>query len=102
MSKQFKKMIELYPQATFLITLGSLGSVVANKNILQHFEIKKSQNPVDSTGAGDAFIAYIINEIAKFENPNDWTSELSRIINGANEFAKKSIEYKGALTFLDN
>lgn len=96
-----KKMIATYPQATFLITLGSEGSLIGNKDFIKHYKVVKSTNPVDSTGAGDAFIGYMLYKIAKLKDVSDWEQHVDKIMAGANEHAKKSIEYKGALTFLE-
>ncbi|AOG60027.1 fructokinase [Spiroplasma helicoides] len=98
----FEKLIKLYHNATFFITLGPDGCFVGNSEWAKRYDVERAVNPVDTTGAGDAFIGYIIYKISELENRDSWQNKVDEIILEANEYAKKSIYYKGALTFLDN
>ncbi|QEH62264.1 fructokinase [Spiroplasma chinense] len=97
-----EKIMKLYPQAAFIITLGSNGSLFGYQGVTKHYEIQKSQNPVDTTGAGDSFIAYIVYKISQLDNFSSWIEHKDDIVNDANLFARNSIEYKGALSFLEH
>ena len=57
--KIIEKVLEKYPDARIVLTLGGDGSIYADKNERHHQEIFKVET-VDTTAAGDTFTGYFI------------------------------------------
>ena len=85
--------------ATFTITLGKDGtllSVGAEQHIIPSIPVE----PVDTTGAGDAFVGAVLHQLAAqaehgFEMPdlNDW----KQIVSKANRAGARTCAYLGAM-----
>ena len=57
-----EKLLEKYPKADFIITLGSRGAQYISKNE-RHFEPIIDIKVVDTTGAGDTFTGYVMAQL---------------------------------------
>ena len=57
--KIIDRVVELYPEAKIVLTLGSDGAIYADKNVRYHQPIFKVQ-AVDTTAAGDTFTGYFL------------------------------------------
>ena len=90
--------------AVFTITLGKEGTLL----VLRNEQIKIDSiavNPVDTTGAGDAFVGAVLYQLQQlFEKAganskgNDLSSENWRqIISNANKAGARTCEYMGAM-----
>jgi len=85
--------------AIFAITLGKEGTLLS---IADHLEIVGSitVNPIDATGAGDAFVGAVLFQIAN-KTPNDLSTisldDWKKIIFNANKAGAHTCEYMGAM-----
>jgi fructokinase len=85
--------------AIFAITLGKEGTLLS---IGDHLEIIGSitVNPIDATGAGDAFVGAVLYQIAD-KTPNELNTisldEWKKIIFNANKAGAHTCEYMGAM-----
>ena len=85
--------------ATFAITLGKEGTMLAfNKSMTTIPSIVVK--PVDTTGAGDAFVGAVLYQLSNFSlseiqalSVDDW----SKIITNANKAGARTCEYMGAM-----
>lgn len=59
-----KKLIELYPTAAFVMTLGSKGAYYFDKE-LEIFQPSFKVTTLDTTGAGDTFTGYFLSMLSK-------------------------------------
>ncbi len=85
--------------AVFAITLGKDGTMLGINNtteIIASIIVK----PVDTTGAGDAFVGAVLHqlnnkklEIIKAMSPDEW----KKIIHNANKAGARTCEYMGAM-----
>jgi fructokinase len=85
--------------ATFAITLGKEGTMLVhqkNKNTVPSIAVK----PIDTTGAGDAFVGAVLYQLSKFSfqriqelHIDDW----KEIILNANKAGARTCEYMGAM-----
>lgn len=57
--KIIDRVVELYPEAKIVLTLGNDGAIYADKNVRYHQPIFKVQ-AVDTTAAGDTFTGYFL------------------------------------------
>lgn len=57
--KIIDRVVELYPEAKIVLTLGNDGAIYADKNVRYHQSIFKVQ-AVDTTAAGDTFTGYFL------------------------------------------
>ncbi len=94
--------LELFSQktkATFVITLGKKGSMLVQQNdkiLIPSISV----NPIDSTGAGDAFVGALLFQLGNFSlhaihklSVEDW----KRIIANGNKAGARTCEYMGAM-----
>ncbi len=82
-----------------LITLGEKGAYFATKDYDGYVPAFKV-NPVDTTGAGDAFISAMIAWLARFKEIPPEKDELEQAVRFANAFAGLSTEKFGAIAGL--
>ncbi len=85
--------------ATFAITLGKQGTMLVHKKqkiMVDSITVK----PVDTTGAGDAFVGAVLYQLSNFtleeilsKSANDW----KHIIANANKAGARTCEYMGAM-----
>lgn len=57
------KMQKLYPNAKVVLTLGEAGSIAMNQDDRIEQNAFKAEKVVDTTGAGDTFTGYFLNEV---------------------------------------
>ena len=85
--------------ATFAITLGKEGTMLAfNKSMTTIPSI--TVKPVDTTGAGDAFVGAVLYQLSNFslsEIQALSVEEWSKIITNANKAGARTCEYMGAM-----
>jgi len=102
---------DIYEASTFLhevgakiitITLGSKGTFVSTskiKKIVPSIQVK----PLDTTGAGDAFIGCLLQQIAGLQSPNEIlenSSLLLKMVENANKAGAITTTNYGAITSL--
>lgn len=87
-----------YQPHLLLITQGKEGVTVWQEHTLQHFPAQRV-NAVDTTGAGDAFVAGLLAALAKEENPLSPHS-LADAIGQAQRCGALATTAKGAMTAL--
>ena len=96
----FEKITALYPEKLILVTLGKDGARyhLAGK---QDVVAGKALKPVDTTGAGDAFVGGLL---AGLSQHSDWKeiSVLEQIIRQANACGALATTAKGAMSALPN
>jgi fructokinase len=85
-------------RAVFAITLGKEGTLFRHGDqteIIPSIPIK----PVDTTGAGDAFVGAVLYQLAAADKPLDQTDipEWRNIIANANKAGARTCEYLGAM-----
>ncbi len=83
--------------ALFTITLGKDGTLLGYKgaiSILPSIPIK----PIDTTGAGDAFVGAVLFQLSQLNNITDLpVDEWNTIITNANKAGARTCEYLGAM-----
>ena len=80
--------------AVFTITLGKDGTLLGlkgNTKIIPSIPIK----PVDTTGAGDAFVGAVLYQLSK--NPQPTLEDWHKIITNGNKAGARTCEYLGAM-----
>lgn len=87
-----------YEIAMLLVTKGAEGVVVCYRGQVQHFA-GMSVNCVDSTGAGDAFVAGLLTGLSSTGLSTD-EREMRRIIDLAQRCGALAVTAKGAMTAL--
>ncbi|MFG1172741.1 aminoimidazole riboside kinase [Erwiniaceae bacterium CAU 1747] len=87
-----------YQPALLLVTCGSDGVWLWQSGTMQHFPAP-SVNVVDTTGAGDAFVAGLLAALALEENPLD-PRQLETAIQQAQRSGAAATTAKGAMTAL--
>ena len=87
-----------YEIAMLLVTKGAEGVVVCYRGQVHHFA-GMSVNCVDSTGAGDAFVAGLLTGLSSTGLSTD-EREMRRIIDLAQRFGALAVTAKGAMTAL--
>ncbi|WP_392562122.1 aminoimidazole riboside kinase [Orbus sturtevantii] len=92
------KLDELYPASLKIITKGSEGSIVVWKNHQYHYLAYKV-NSIDTTGAGDAFVAGLLSSIAINGLPDN-IAMIDTMISIASACGALATTKKGALTAL--
>ncbi len=100
LDEAFKKITALYPQKLIIITLGKDGALY-HLNGKQDVIAGKAVKPVDTTGAGDAFVGGLL---AGLSQTADWqkTDNLVKIIRQANACGALATTAKGAMSALPN
>ncbi|ATZ18585.1 fructokinase [Williamsoniiplasma somnilux] len=96
-------LMQINFRALICITRGSKDTLIGwNKEILNVPTISL-EKVIDTTGAGDAFVAKLINEFVNKEvNSKTSKEDIFEIIKSANQFANNAVKYFGAITFLDH
>jgi fructokinase len=83
--------------AVFAITLGKLGTLLGmngKTTIIPSIPI----SPVDTTGAGDAFVGAVLYQLAQSRKPAEKTwEEWQSIVAQANKAGARTCEYMGAM-----
>ena len=89
-----------YPNKLIIITLGKDGAIY-HLNGKSQIVAGKALKPVDTTGAGDAFVSGLL---AGLSQEADWQNEetLVRIIRQANASGALATTAKGAMSALPN
>jgi fructokinase len=92
-------MLSEKTNATFTITLGKAGTMVVhekNKITVPSISVK----PIDTTGAGDAFVGAVLYQLSKYSlqmiqslNADDW----KKIVYNGNKAGARTCEYMGAM-----
>nr|WP_267078560.1 aminoimidazole riboside kinase [Limnobaculum xujianqingii] len=93
-----------YPAALIVITRGKQGCLVRCQNTLYAFDSYQITS-VDTTGAGDAFMAGMLVGIVRYGIPrqeNDELQTLSQIVSQASACGALSTTHKGAWAALPN
>lgn len=101
LEKAFEKIIALYPQKLIIVTLGKDGALYhlnGKKDVIKG----KALQPVDTTGAGDAFVSGLLAGLSA--HAQDWqrTDVLENIIRQANASGALACTAKGAMAALPN
>ncbi|GAB4471780.1 MAG: fructokinase [Thermoflexibacter sp.] len=86
-------------KAIFAITLGKEGTLLGYQN--QLYTIPSIPiNPVDTTGAGDAFVGAVLYQISRYSHMQTQSlsfTEWQSIITNANRAGARTCEYMGAM-----
>ncbi|MEQ9887901.1 aminoimidazole riboside kinase [Pectobacterium zantedeschiae] len=93
-----QQFMQRYPTRLLLVTLGSEGVWLHDRHQLRHFSAP-SVTPVDTTGAGDAFVAGLLHGLAEYDDlsqPLSWDP----IIEQAQQCGALATTAKGAMTAL--
>ena len=92
------KAIEGYNNTLVLVTQGAKGALVVFEN-QQHLLAGKAVKPVDTTGAGDAFVGGLL---AKLSQTTDWVNQqtIESAVKWANGCGALATTQKGAMTAL--
>lgn len=95
-----KVMTAQYPEKLIIITLGKDGAIY-HFNGKSQMVAGKALAPVDTTGAGDAFVSGLLASLA---NTPDWKDEtaLVEVIRKANASGALATTAKGAMSALPN
>ncbi|OOF68232.1 aminoimidazole riboside kinase [Rodentibacter caecimuris] len=97
----FEKMTALYPNKLIIVTLGKAGA-------LYHFSGQqgiiagKALQPVDTTGAGDAFVGGLLTGLSEYPDWKQNNETLAHIIRQANACGALATTAKGAMSALPN
>lgn len=77
-----------------IITMGELGAVYGTKNLVKPIHIPASKvNPVDSTGAGDAFVGALAYNLSKYSE-----MDMEEAIEKSSKIATMSVQKHGTQT----
>jgi len=100
LDEAFEKITALYPEKLIIVTLGkdsALYHLAGKKDIVAG----KALKPVDTTGAGDAFVGGLLSGLSQHVN---WqkTAVLEQIIRQANACGALATTAKGAMSALPN
>ncbi|MFQ1047743.1 aminoimidazole riboside kinase [Avibacterium paragallinarum] len=101
LEKAFAKITALYPQKLIIVTLGKDGALY-HFNGTTEIVAGKALQPVDTTGAGDAFVGGLL---AGLSQNSDWVSNhatLIQILRQANACGALATTAKGAMSALPN
>ncbi|MGP1626769.1 MAG: aminoimidazole riboside kinase [Aggregatibacter segnis] len=96
----FEKITALYPEKLIIVTLGKNGAryhLAGEKDIVAG----KALKPVDTTGAGDAFVGGLLAGLSQHVNWQE-TAVLEQIIRQANACGALATTAKGAMSALPN
>jgi len=100
LDEAFKKITALYPEKLIIVTLGKDGALyhlAGKKDIVAG----KALKPVDTTGAGDAFVGGLLSGLSQHVNWQE-TAVLEQIIRQANACGALATTAKGAMSALPN
>lgn len=93
------KALQARTKGIFAITLGKDGTLLrhgAHTEIIPSISVK----PVDTTGAGDAFVGAVLYQLSQLERDSVThlpLSEWKRIVTNANKAGARTCEYLGAM-----
>ena len=96
----FEKITALYPEKLIIVTLGKDGAryhLAGKKDIVAG----KALKPVDTTGAGDAFVGGLLSALSQHVNWQE-TAVLEQILRQANACGALATTAKGAMSALPN
>ncbi|MBI5371170.1 MAG: carbohydrate kinase [Sphingobacteriales bacterium] len=82
--------------AVFAITLGKDGTLLGREGRTTMIE-SVTVNPVDTTGAGDAFVGAVLFQLIAADPARCSQSDWERIIRNANRAGARTCEYLGAM-----
>ena len=100
LEKAFEKVTALYPEKLIIVTLGKDGALYhleGKKNVISG----KALQPVDTTGAGDAFVGGLLAGLSQHPNWKE-NDVLVQIIRQANACGALATTAKGAMSALPN
>ncbi|WP_230622512.1 aminoimidazole riboside kinase [Aggregatibacter sp. Marseille-P9115] len=100
LDEAFEKITALYPEKLIIVTLGKDGAryhLAGKKDIVAG----KALKPVDTTGAGDAFVGGLLAGLSQHANWKE-ISVLEQIIRQANACGALATTAKGAMSALPN
>ena len=100
LDEAFEKITALYPEKLIIVTLGKDGALYhlsGKKDIVAG----KALKPVDTTGAGDAFVGGLLSGLSQHVNWQE-TAVLEQIIRQANACGALATTAKGAMSALPN
>ncbi|MEP6615353.1 MAG: carbohydrate kinase [Ginsengibacter sp.] len=92
-------LLSVQTKATFTITLGKEGTMLVHqeeKMIVPSITVK----PVDTTGAGDAFVGAVLYQLSKYTLPMIQAMDINKwatIIGNGNKAGARTCEYMGAM-----
>ena len=100
LDKAFESITTQYPDKLIIVTLGKDGALY-HLCSQQQVIAGKALQPVDTTGAGDAFVGGLLAGLAQY---SDWreSSVLQQIIRQANACGALATTAKGAMSALPN
>lgn len=100
LEKAFEKITALYPEKLIIITMGKDGALF---NLNGHKEVVagKPLQPVDTTGAGDAFVGGLLAGLSLNSNWQE-LDVLKQVIRQANACGALATTAKGAMSALPN
>jgi fructokinase len=100
LTEAFEKITALYPEKLIIVTLGKDGALyhlAGKKDVITG----KALQPVDTTGAGDAFVGGLLSGLSQHSNWKE-ISVLEQIIRQANASGALATTAKGAMSALPN
>ncbi|HDR1020878.1 TPA: aminoimidazole riboside kinase [Pasteurella multocida] len=100
LSEATSKLAKSYPEKLIIVTLGKLGATYYLQGESELVSCKPLI-PVDTTGAGDAFVSGLLFGISQVENWKNSTA-LMQIIKQANACGALATTAKGAMSALPN
>lgn len=98
LEQSLQKLTALYPEKLVIVTLGKEGALY-HLNGKQEIIKGKAVQPVDTTGAGDAFVGGLLAGLSQHAN---WRENIVPIIRQANACGALATTAKGAMSALPN
>lgn len=95
------KITTQYPEKLIIITLGKDGAVY-HLNGKSEIVAGKALQPVDTTGAGDAFVSGLLAGLSQYQNWQEDRDVLVQVIRQANASGALATTAKGAMSALPN
>lgn len=96
-----KEVTSLYPEKLIIITLGKDGAIY-HLNGKNQVVASKALKPVDTTGAGDAFVSGLLAGLSQVSNWKESDAVLVEVIRKANASGALATTAKGAMSALPN
>ncbi|MDG6334909.1 aminoimidazole riboside kinase [Glaesserella parasuis] len=96
-----KEVTSLYPEKLIIITLGKDGAIY-HLNGKSQVIAGKALKPVDTTGAGDAFMSGLLAGLSQVSNWKESDAVLVEVIRKANASGALATTAKGAMSALPN
>ncbi|ABR75179.1 aminoimidazole riboside kinase [Actinobacillus succinogenes] len=101
LEKSFEKLTALYPEKLIIVTMGKDGALF-HLNGQREIVSGKALKPMDTTGAGDAFVGGLLAGLALRPDWQTNTEKLKTIIRQANACGALACTAKGAMSALPN